>query len=203
MTQSDDINTSIEKATKSFILNRADRMLSMVKSNAYNLTNRIPDIPILNGYYSAGNNIELCRAHYLSNEKKYLEGALLSVMYTAGANPMNMTMTTGLGHRSPNRPLHLDSQYSGQKAPEGITVYAQADHLYFKNQTEEENLGKSWATWAIYWIGQQARIPGPWEWPPHEGYIDYSKFPSMNEYTIHQTFGPISYAYGYLASRPN
>jgi endoglucanase len=190
----------ISKA-KEFILAHADRMLTMLHGNTYSIVNRVPDVQVLNGYYSAANNQEICRAYYITGEKKYLEGAILSVMYTSGANPMNMTMTTGLGHNFPHRPLHLDSEFTGQWAPHGITVYAQADHEYYQKTLPYEEVRRAWGTWATYWFSGKLNTPSGWDWPPHEAYIDYSRFPSMNEYTIHQTFGPISYAYGFLAAR--
>lgn len=183
---------------ENYILTHADRMVEMIHNNSYNLTHRIPSVVVLNGYYSSGNNQELGRAYYLTGDKKYLEGALLSVMYTAGANPMNMTMTTGLGHNYPRRPLHIDSRNTGREAPHGITVYAQADHEYYKGDSITRAMGGQWATWATYWFAGRLNTPSGWDWPAHEAYVDYGNFPSMNEYTIHQTFGPIAYAYGFL-----
>jgi endoglucanase len=184
-----------------FIIEHADKMVSMVHGNVYGITNRIPGAVMVNGYYSGVNNQEICRAYFLSGEKKYLEAAVLSIMYTSGANPMNMSPTTGLGHRYPRRPLHLDSEFTGQRAPDGITVYAQADHEYYRSVLEEKELGGAWGTWATYWYSGKVNVPSGWDWPPHEAYIDYSRFPGMNEYTVHQTFGPASYAYGFLDAR--
>ena len=132
----------------------------------------------------------------------YLNAAILGVQYTAGANPMNLCMTVGLGHNTVQRPLHIDSQRTGQTAPKGTTVYAQADfHAVLKkynNDTLKANTDFNF--WATYWFAK-FNAPDGLKWPLHEAYYDYSFFPGMNEYTIHQTFGPISYAYGYLASR--
>lgn len=186
---------------RNVIADHANLMLDMLRGNSYNLVFRNPDAAMLNGYYSAANNQEICRAYFLTGEQKYLDGAILSVMYTSGANPMNMTLTSGLGHRYPQRPLHLDSEFTGQPAPYGITVYAQADHEYYQSILPENELRGSWGTWATYWFSGRLNTPSGWDWPPHEAYIDYSRFPSMNEYTVHQTFGPISYAYGFLAAR--
>lgn len=38
-------------------------------------------------------------------------------------------------------------------------------------------------------------------WPAAEFYVDVYKWPVMNEYTVHQTFGPTGYRWGYLAAR--
>jgi endoglucanase len=44
-------------------------------------------------------------------------------------------------------------------------------------------------------------VPAAEEWPASEFHIDVSGWPEMSEYTVHQTIGPTSYYWGYLAAR--
>jgi hypothetical protein len=44
-------------------------------------------------------------------------------------------------------------------------------------------------------------VPESRSWPTTEFYPDLGNWPPTNEYTVHQTFGPISSYWGYLAAR--
>ena len=82
------------------------------------------------GYYSVPETALgaiLPRAHFLTGKDEYLRAALAAAQFSSGANPMNMTFTTGVGHDYPHQPLHVDSQHAGIDLPEGITVYGMSD----------------------------------------------------------------------------
>ena len=51
------------------------------------------------------------------------------------------------------------------------------------------------------WFLSKQMIPDSRTWPAQEAYTDTFMWPEMNEYTVHQTFGPTSYMWGYLAAR--
>jgi endoglucanase len=108
--------------------------------------------------------------------------------YTAGANPMNATMTTGLGHDYPRAPLHVDSRRRGQTAPRGITVYGPHDPTRMPG-------------WGRTWIAGPTMVPSADDWPASEFHLDVSAWPEMSEYTVHQSLGPTAYHWGYLAAR--
>jgi len=55
--------------------------------------------------------------------------------------------------------------------------------------------------WPIKWFLGRACTPTAWAWPSTEAYHDIFGWPAVNEYTIHQTLGPSSYVWGYLAAR--
>jgi hypothetical protein len=38
-------------------------------------------------------------------------------------------------------------------------------------------------------------------WPAAKFYVDLGNWPPMNEYTVHQTLGPVRYYWGYLAAQ--
>ena len=105
---------------------------------------------------------------------------------------MNMTMTKGVGHRSPQAPLHIDSRHSGQEPPDGITVYGPSDPAQSSGSVD----------WVHTWYLRPSMVPGSRTWPAAEAYVDLSNWPAMTEYTVHQTFRSTSYVWGYLAARP-
>ncbi len=199
-----DTNPAVQEATRETIKVRGQLNLDHLSGNAYFLTSRNIERPMLNGYYTAVSNQELCRTHFLTGDQKYLSGAIKAAQYTAGANPMNLVMTTGLGIHHVQRPLHIDSRVTGQKAPPGITVYGQSDYEYYikdLNLKDTATIGSHYNLWGLFWIMSRHNVPSVWTWPPHEGYYDIPGFPNYSEYTIMQTFGPVNYAFGYLAAR--
>jgi endoglucanase len=170
--------------------------LAFAQGNPFSITCRVPTLPVIGytGYYSVPETVLgaiLPRAHYLTGEQKYLAGALAAAHFSAGANPMNMTFTTGVGHTYPRQPLHIDSQHAGIAPPDGITVYGMSDPAVPSSSVD----------WAHTWYLSKSMIPGSRAWPTSEAYADLGNWPAMTEYTIHQTFGPTSFYWGYLAAR--
>ncbi len=175
----------------------AEDSMEFAGGNAFGITCRVPMLPLIGyvGYYSVPETslgAILPRAHYLTGKQEYLQGALAAAHFSAGANPMNMTFTTGLGHRCPKHPLHVDSQHAGIAAPTGITVYGINDPAMSGGHLD----------WAHTWYLRNSMIPNSRSWPAAEFYVDLGNWPPVNEYTVHQTFAPISFYWGYLAARP-
>jgi endoglucanase len=171
----------------------AETTVAFGSGNAYGISHRVQGLPMMGwvGYYSVPEAIlgpTLPRAHYLTGDERFLAAALRATNYAVGANPTNMTMTTGLGHDFPRHPLHVDSRATGQEPPPGIVVYGPHDPDrapgYIKRFTLQGNL-----------------FPDVDQWPPAETYIDVGNWVEMNEYTVHQTIGPSSFYWGYLAAR--
>ncbi len=164
--------------------------------NPFSVTCRVPQLPVIGyvGYYSVPETTigaVLPRAHYLTGNDEYLRAALAAANYSAGANPMNMTLTSGVGINYPRQPLHVDSQHAGIAPPVGITVYGMTDPAIQNSSVD----------WAHTWYLSKSMIPGSRTWPTAEAYADLGNWPTMTEYTIHQTFGPTSFYWGYLAAR--
>jgi endoglucanase len=174
-----------------------DTALEFASGNAFNVTTDIPGLPMIGyvGYWSTpGMTVGpgLPRAHYLTGEDKYLAGTVAACNFSVGANPMNMTMTIGVGYDYPRAPLHIDSRRSGQPAPAGITVFGPSDPRASGGAYD----------WAHQWkLGPDKMVPGSRTWPASEFYTDIYAWPPMNEYTVQQTLGPTSYHWGYLAAR--
>ncbi len=135
----------------------------------------------------------LPRAHFFTGEEKYLRGLVGCTQYPGGANPMNMVYTTGLGPERfrPQEPLHVDSWWSGQEAPAGITVYGQPDPTL---QAASSGFAHQW--YLNRFGGVNSR-----EWPTAEAYADLAIWPEMTEYTVNQTISPTGFVWGYLAAR--
>jgi endoglucanase len=174
----------------------ADTALEFARGNAFSITTDSPQLPMIGyvGYYSVpGMTVgpSLPRAHYLTGEEKYLAGTVAACNFSVGANPMNIALTTGLGHDYPRAPLHIDSRRSAQPPPAGITVFGPSDPA----------LSTDYLDWAHKWKLGPTMIPDSRTWPAAEFYTDIYTWPAMNEYTVHQTFGPTSYHWGYLAAR--
>lgn len=173
---------------------QADIALAFAEGNAFGLTTNIPGLPEMGpvGYFSVPHMITqtLPRAHFLTQEEKYLAGTLQAANFGAGANPGNITFTSGLGHNSPRHVLHFDSRMQGTDAPSGISIYGQSDPA----------AGFGFNEWVHTWHLQQT-VPPSRSWPATEAHVDMFMWPMMSEFTIKQNIGPVSYFYGYLAGR--
>jgi endoglucanase len=175
------------------LMAEADRLVEVSATNAFGITTGIPGRP-LGGYastYSIPAPPTLVRAHYLSGNPQYLKTILRSALFSAGANPMNLCLTTGLGENCVKNALHEDSKHTGQPAPIGITVFGPSE-LPFTARSggpEIETRLKPECTPAIS------------EWPSAESYFDVFWFISQNEYVIDRPLGQTAYIWGYLASR--
>jgi endoglucanase len=187
-------DAKLRDAARKWIIMMADTALQFAEGNAFGVTTSIPQLPPIGfiGYLSTPEMIGAILPHawLLTGEKKYLAGAVRACQFSAGANPDNQALTTGLGPDPVRYPLHIDSWVTGQPAPAGITVYAISDPA--------ENY--PFDAWAYTWFLQKM-VPPSRTWPTHESYWDIYLIPSSNEFTIHQTIIPTAYYWGFLAAR--
>ncbi len=136
--------------------------------------------------------VNVVRAHDLTGNSKYLRAAVLACQTGAGANPVNMCYTTGLGSKYPKHPLQIDHRITHQSPPPGITVGGPMDNT---TQAPKD-----------LFIGQFAgRVFCPaWnEWPAIEAYWDVFWDPLVCEYTVHKPMAGNAYVWGYLAACPS
>ena len=171
----------------------AELCLKYAEGNGFGLTTNDEGKPMFLGFFSVPDAQELVRAHVLTGDKKYLAGLNAACAFASGANPGNLTYTTGVGKNPPLHPLLLDARRSGQTSPEGITVYGNVD---FNNWTD------SFWTWPMTYYLNTACTPPAKDWPITEAYFDIFLYPATNEFTMNQTMGPNAYLWGYLAARP-
>ncbi len=140
------------------------------------------------GAFSAPDGVSLARAHVLTGNEAYLRTLVLACQTGAGANPVNLCYTTGLGHDSPLHPLHIDSRLTNQPPPPGLTVGGPIDVARDKE----------------YWaqkIVDRYCYPSVQKWPTLEAYWDVFWYPPMCEFTIQSPMAQNAYVWGYLAGR--
>ena len=145
-------------------------------------------MPGMVGAFSAPDGVSLARAHVLTGDATYLRTLVLACQAGAGANPLNLCYTTGLGHDSPLHPLHIDSRLTHQPPPPGITVFGPIDVARDKD------------CWAQKIVARYC-YPTVQKWPTLEAYWDVFLYPPMCEFTIHTPMAQNAYVWGYLAGR--
>lgn len=178
----------IKRNAEMALLREADQSIRTGDQTAFKWTKRNPWAWLGWGNLTAPEASSLIRAHYLTGKQKYLDAVLLATQYGAGANPLNMAFTTGIGQNSPKHPLVQDQRVSAQQPPEGITVNGP---LETKRQLE-------------HWLAKQfdkVIYPSHASWPTAEAYFDIYDFAPLNEFTVQSTIGPNAYVWGYLAAR--
>ena len=140
------------------------------------------------GTLTAPDGASLARAHILTGDAKYLRALVLACQTGAGANPLDLCYTTGVGRKWPQHPLHVDARISRQPAPRGLTVGGPRD--------PEQNKGH----WAQKLVAPYC-YPPPERWPAIEAFWDVFWYPEMCEFTVMSPMAPNAYAWGYLAAR--
>jgi endoglucanase len=186
------VDRKIQQEAVSDLIAEADQIVGFSRKSAYGITTGRPGRAL--GSWAATYTIPaepiLVRAHYISGDPVYLKTILRSALYSAGANPMNLCLTTGLGSNCVQNALHEDSRHTGQLAPIGISVFGPSELTL--NLEEGSNLE--------YKLKKEC-TPDIREWPSAESYFDIFWFVSQNEYVIDRPLGQTAYIWGYLASR--
>ncbi|NMC37624.1 MAG: hypothetical protein GYA41_04805 [Bacteroidales bacterium] len=187
------VNKKTAQAALDSIIAEADRAVRLSANNAFGITNGAAGRPMagFQSAYAIPASPVLVRAHYLTGDQKYLKTIIRSGLYSAGANPFNMVLTTGLGSNSVKHALHEDTRHNGQPCPTGITVFGPCELEYStaKSGTELESRLNS------------TTYPEVATWPTAEAYFDVFWFVPQNEYVVNNPMAQTEYIWGYLASR--
>ena len=130
--------------------------------------------------------VDITRAHFLSGDVKYLKGAVDGAQFQGGANPDNVSFTTGIGPRDPDNVLFEDGISAGVEPPKGISIYGPVDLSEFDH-------------WALD-LFRGKMSPQPEAWPTSEGFFDVARYVAGAEYTVTETIAPTAYSWGYLAA---
>ena len=169
-------------------MREADGTVDFGARTGFKWTKRDPWEPFNGGKASVPQAVTLMRAFALTGDEKYLRATVLAAQSGAGANPLNLCYTTGLGVNSPKHPLVVDAFVMGWAPPPGITVYGPNDFSrspdYFTLKLLEP----------VMW-------PPPLKWPVMDFYVDMFLFPAVTEFTVMETLGPNIYVWGHLAAR--
>ena len=182
------MDAAVKENCRNALIREAGERVAHCRQTGFRWT-KYPWRPSGTGSLTAPEAVPLARAHVLTGEEKYLRAAVLACQTGAGANPVNLCYTTGLGHESPQHPLHIDSRISGQPAPPGLTVFGPLN---------PEQMSQDWA---IKLLDRECYPPSR-EWPIIEAYFDVFWYPMMCEFTIHLPMDANAYTWGYLSARP-
>jgi endoglucanase len=160
--------------------------------NAFDIVCNDKGRPMFMGLYSTPwcGHVAL-RAYHVTGNKQYLALGIRACQFSSGANPDNLTFTTGLGANPIRNALKLDAQSTGQPVPEGITVYGIEDHV---------NYPSTWSYWILPSI-DSVMSPHYMQWPLTESYVDTNFFIVQNEFTT-DIWDEGTWTWGYLAARP-
>ncbi|MBE9011518.1 glycoside hydrolase family 9 protein [Pseudanabaenaceae cyanobacterium LEGE 13415] len=183
------VDANVQKNTIAALIRDADTAVSVGEQTAFKWSKDLPYMPLGWGNgLGAPRAISMIRAHYLTQNRKYLRSSVLATQFALGANPDNMTYTTGIGHRSPKNPMVFDQRVQGIEPPPGITVYGPYDPTFYSD------------TWTID-LFKDVIFPAAMEWPTTESYLDIFFFPMAAEFTVMQSISPTAYLWGYLAAQ--
>ena len=182
------IDKAVQEHCRNAIMDEADMCVASIAHTGFKFSKH-PYAPIIFGALSSPEeSVTTVRAHILSGDAKYLDAVVLACQTSGGANPVNMCYTTGLGHKSPLHPLNIDSRYSHQPPPHGLTVGGPLD-----GQFTDDIFIKQ--------FGAQYCHPDYKEWPVMEAFWDVFWDPLVCEYTVHKPMAGTAYVWGYLAAR--
>jgi endoglucanase len=129
----------------------------------------------------------LVLAHALTGDPRYFAGLIGETQFGLGANPDNMTFTTGLGHRQPREVLLVD-KYGMGGVPAGLTIFG------------GWNVGDRGQHWSFAKAAEHIIPHYPDAWPVHETHIGYFWAVPITEYTVHSTIARVAKAWGYIAA---
>ncbi|MGF1512996.1 MAG: glycoside hydrolase family 9 protein [Elainellaceae cyanobacterium] len=181
------VDATIKTNASNALQRDADLQIEAIDNTGFKW-NKDPYAPLGWGTsFGAPQTSGLFRAHTLTGDEKYLKSGILATQFALGANPDNVSYTTGLGYRTPDSPFVADSIATGSAPPPGITLYGPLD---LKSQPNY---------WAVDLFDQDTS-PDPRQWPTAEGHFDVFWFIAHSEFTVMQSIGPTAYSLGYLAA---
>ncbi len=183
---------------KRAVLHDADACVDFAAGNIFGIASTTAGRPPMLGYYSGPvDSAPLVRAHHLSGDARYLATMVNACHFGLGANPDNLSYTTGLGSAEPFWVLKEDAIKVGQKTHPGVTLYGLFDfHASFASDHDN-----NWWYTGLKFPDSSKMTPAFFAWPVTESYIDMWNWLCQNEYTPQQTFAPSAYVWGYLASQ--
>ena len=181
------VNAEIQGNCRAAILREADERLASQSLTGFRWM-KYAWRPFSWGAPATPDAESVVRAHVLTGDAKYLRALVLACQMGAGANPLNLCYTTGLGHRSPQHPLHIDSRITHQPPPPGLTVFGPSDVESAKNDWGQK-------------LVSRFTFPPVAQWPTMEAYWDVFWYPSVCEFTVQSPMAVNAYVWGYLAAR--
>ncbi len=176
------------------IIKKADRLIAGAKESNYFLL-REPNNPYDYWIIESRNSSYLIFAHQITNDDKYLNSLVKASQFSMGANPLNLSYTTGIGTRY-IEPFLLDCEYGGINWPVGIAAYGPS--IVNPKGLPENSWG--WDKRKAESYGNLMMPKSVIDWPMYELYFRYMGYPAINEFTVHQGMAEQLFRWGYLAS---
>jgi endoglucanase len=184
------VDAKVKRNCREVVLKDADLRVASTEKTGFRWAKH-PYTPLLYGGLSSPENaVCVARAHMLTGAAKYLRALVLAAQTGAGANPVNMCYTTGLGQNSPQHPLQLDHRVTHQPPPPGLTVGGPMDNTI--KELQDPFIGK---------FAGGVFCPPYKQWPALEAFWDVFWDPMVCEYTIQKPMAGQAYVWGYLAAR--
>ncbi len=184
------MDETVKQCCRQALLKGADERAESGKRTGFHWTKH-PYGPVVYGALSSPENaVNIVRAHVLTGDPKYLRALVLASQTGAGANPVNMCYTTGVGQKFPRHPLQLDHRITHQPPPPGLTVGGPMD-----------NDNKGLKDPFIGPFAGSVFCPTYTQWPALEAFWDVFWDPMVCEYTVHKPMAGHAYVWGYLAAR--
>lgn len=185
---SDSLVTTIEKN----LIGAADALLALSRQLAYGEYEDFSYNCWFNPLYGSG---ILFNAYTLTGNKTYVNTLIEAGHFGMGANPLNATLTTGLGQRFVYQ-WDEEATFNNMDFATGVPVYGPFP-FYTNRELPQSD---------FFWDKKKERIyreylfPAINDWPVRETYFELMKFPAMNEFTIMQNMADQAYRWGILAA---
>ncbi len=170
----------------------ADQAVAAIDGTAYGWSPENPNVPLIWGLGSGGapHTSGLLKAYLLTGDEVYRNAASRAAAVSLGANPMNRSMLTGVGHEPVRHPQINDIKSGGLPVWAGTPVYG--NHML-------DGAGDD------RWVIDDALIPGGaspspdtvpylWQW------YDVGYVAQFNEFTVHQSHAEALLTFGTLAA---
>jgi len=186
--KSPNVNRQLQQRCREAILQAASQRIAAQEKTGFKWS-KDPWRPVRAGAFTTPDALYLIQSHILTGKESFLKAILLAAQTGAGANPPNICYTTGVGHKSPRHALHVDSRFTGQLPPPGLTVLGPVDVDWSRAEAPDHQTAGKFC------------YPAVKTWPVMESYWDVFWYPLMSEFTVHQTIVPNAFVWGYLAAR--
>ncbi len=174
---------------KNAIIASAELLVDSQKNTGFSWL-KYPWRPPVSGAFTVPFTRDVIWAWLLTDNPRYLAAVELALQFTHGANPLNLSYTTGVGTISVLHPNHPDARISQQPTPPGITVLGPLDLSLIGDAKDE--LIQSYGNYCY---------PDIRQWPALETYLDVFWYPLMTEFSI-ETMATQVYTFGFLAAYP-
>lgn len=186
-----DTDREVRAALERKFVESADGLLAVADGTAYGWSPENPFVPLIWGLGAGGapHTSGMMKAYLLTGEDRFRNAAIRAASVPLGANPMNRSMITGLGHEPPQHPLIVDVANGGLPLWAGTPVYGY--------HTLEDG-PDDWVSNDI--LVPAGASPSPSEVPYLWQWYDVVPIAPFNEFTVHQSHADALTTFATLAA---